>query len=72
MATHVLACQDDEAVKVFHHSIKATDEWMIKVDIVPEVRQAIKQTLISCKEGRRIPIPKSDWQGFVEAIHSQE
>ncbi len=41
-ATYVLACQEEDAVKVFHDSIEAMDKWMVKADTVPEVRLAIK------------------------------
>ncbi len=37
MAAHLLSCQDVAMVKVFHDSIKSMDEWMVKVDTVPEV-----------------------------------
>ncbi len=47
MATHVLQCKDEEAIKVFHDSIKSMDEWMVKADTAPEVRHAIEQTLIA-------------------------
>ncbi len=67
MATHVLQCKDEEAVKVFHDSIESMDEWMVKADTVPEVRNTIRQALIAWKEGHRISTPPSKRQGFVEA-----
>ncbi len=60
MAGHILSFWDDAAVKVFHDFIELMDEWMVKVDTVPEVRKAIKQALLFWKEGHRLSLPHSD------------
>ncbi len=56
MAAHVLSCQDDDAMKVFHGSIEAMDEWMVKAKTIPEVGEAIKQAFLSWQEGQELPL----------------
>ncbi len=43
----MLQCKDEEAIKVFHDSTGSMDEWMVKADTVPEVRNAIKEALVA-------------------------
>ncbi len=69
---HVLACQDEGVVWVIYNSMESMDKWMVKMATALEVREAMKQALLSWKQGGRPPIPASDQPGFVEVFHSQE
>ncbi len=35
---HVLSCNNDDVVWVFHDLVEAMDKWMVKADTIPEVK----------------------------------
>ncbi len=67
-AIHILSCQEDDAVEVFHDSVDVMDEWMVKADTVPEVRKSTNKHSSPGKKGTDYPHashPRKDsWRHF--------
>ncbi len=66
----MLESWDEYADLIVHDSVEIFDEWMMKMDMVLEVQQSIKQALIAWKKHREYFPHDSDRQGFVEALYT--
>ncbi len=42
ITAHILACKDEGAVWLFHDSVEMMGECMAKVEMAPDVQEAIK------------------------------
>ncbi len=49
---HILECKDQMGIQHFQESVKHHNEWMIRADTAPDVRDRIKCALLSWKERR--------------------
>ncbi len=47
MAAHILACKELMVVQQFQDSVEQLDKWMEKSLTAPDVRELIKQALLS-------------------------
>ncbi len=69
---HVLAWQEEDAVKTFHDSIEILDQYIICSNAAPEICMIIKHVLLAWKRGDAYSPAPTSCIRVQEAIESQE